>query len=225
MALDPTYYFVRYLLWKRVPPKAKPSIARKDRLLAANALEALRLFPAFAATWLTDADNIDSVVREEGLDHEALTAEDEEDDEAENDFGFVPPPGTDDPESLWELQKKNYGMVSDAMDKLMGLTGLKEVKKAAIGLAMEMLLEPPAYLVSTTSYNLLFLGNPGCGKTTVAKLLAQAMVDLKFRTNPDPVLTDASEILGASGQGGPAAEFASLCKKAEGGTMFIDEGQ
>ena len=54
------------------------------------------------------------------------------------------------------------------------------MKKAAIAVAMEVLLTPPPYVDLTTSMNLLFAGNPGTGKTTVAKLLAQIMVDLKY---------------------------------------------
>ena len=44
--LDPLYYYARFLLWKRVAVNARPSHARVDRLLAADALRALRAYPA-----------------------------------------------------------------------------------------------------------------------------------------------------------------------------------
>ena len=70
------------------------------------------------------------------------------------------------------------------------------------------------------SFSLHLLGNPGCGKTTVAQLLATAMVELKYRANPTPICTSAPDILAGSD---PAVEFDEMVKKAEGGTLFIDE--
>lgn len=56
------------------------------------------------------------------------------------------------------------------------------------------------------------------GKTTVAELLAAAMVELGYRKNPKPVLTSANDIL--SEQDPPAA-FEQLVMAADGGTLFI----
>jgi hypothetical protein len=62
------------------------------------------------------------------------------------------------------------------------------------------------------------VGNPGTGKTTVAELLAGAMVELGYRKNPVPVLTSANDILSEQD---PPAVFEALVKSAEGGTLFI----
>jgi len=53
--------------------------------------------------------------------------------------------------------------------------------------------------------------------------MASALVELKFRTNPKPVITSADEILGAGGPGGPEGAFQQMIKDAEGGTLVIDE--
>jgi len=60
------------------------------------------------------------------------------------------------------------------------------------------------------------------GKTAVAKLLAQSLVELAYRKNPTPILTSADDIL-ASGMPPPDAAFAKMAADADGGTMFIDE--
>ena len=60
----------------------------------------------------------------------------------------------------------------------------------------------------------------GCGKTTVAELLAAAMAEVGYRTNPVPFLTNAGDILKAKD---PVGEFEQLVESASGGTVFIDE--
>jgi Holliday junction resolvasome RuvABC ATP-dependent DNA helicase subunit len=212
--LDPLYYLARYLLWRRV---ASPSNSKADRLLASDALTALRCFPLIAQRWLSEADDIDRQVAELGLDN----VEDAIDDGEEEDYSdLVPPLGPEDPETLWETLKKNKGIKSESMDKLMNLAGLKNVKERALSVAYEVILKPPKKLNSKVSMNFLFVGNPGCGKTTVGNLLSAAMVELGYRKNPTPVLTSAGDILSAKD---PGSEFAQLVKDAEGGTLFIDE--
>jgi hypothetical protein len=74
---------------------------------------------------------------------------------------LLPPPGPDDPEMVWEKIKKDHKLVSASMDELMNMIGLSKVKEKAISVALNVLLDPPPYLKSETSMNLLFEGNPG----------------------------------------------------------------
>jgi len=60
----------------------------------------------------------------------------------------------------------------------------------------------------------------GCGKTSVATFLAQAMAELGFRKNPVPVITSAETILSAQD---PLDEFLNNVKAADGGTLVVDE--
>jgi SpoVK/Ycf46/Vps4 family AAA+-type ATPase len=109
------------------------------------------------------------------------------------------------------------------MDKLMAMIGLKTVKEQAMTVFKRTLLDPFRVTWVTNSHismNFLFVGNPGSGKTTVAELLATAMVQLKFRKNATPLITSASKILKLQD---PAGEFEVMVKKAAGGTVFIDE--
>ena len=97
----------------------------------------------------------------------------------------------------------------------MALTGLTDIKKQAMGMVKEVLLQKdrPASVQAETSMNFLFTGNPGCGKTTVAQLIARVMSELNFRTNPSLVETSAQEILKMKN---PGEDFEDMVEKAAG---------
>ena len=214
VALEPMYFFLVYLLFKLDKPSSKLARSR-----AADALAVFRLFPVLQTGWLTAEDNLDEILHRE--DEANDTAKDDEDDDADDDEleEELDPHA---PEVQWRVAKAKMGVKSPAMDKLMGLVGLRKVKERALAVYQRTLVDPfrPDGLDATTAMNFLFIGNPGCGKTTVAELLAAALVELKFRKNPTPCLTSAAKILKAKD---PLADFEAMVKKAEGGTVFIDE--
>lgn len=65
--------------------------------------------------------------------------------------------------------------------------------------------------------NFMFLGNPGSGKTTVARIFAEMLAELKIR---------GKEFVDVTGQDllqEGSSKFPALLKKVTPGVLFIDE--
>ncbi len=210
--IDPMFFYAHYLMWVI---QGRPR-SGKQRCSAVYGIHIFRRFQFYAKEFeFDDLDHHQSNHDSEGPALQAIA----EDCETEDDDNA---PGADDPETLWLRAKELGGLKSESMDKLMALTGLKSVKNSAARVVKEVLLQQnrPSRVDANVSMNFLFLGNPGCGKTTVAQLLAKGLHELGFRSNPKPLETSAQSILKLSQ---PVQEFVDMVQKARGGTVFIDE--
>ncbi len=109
------------------------------------------------------------------------------------------------------------------LDALVGLDHVKaEVRRLTSLLRVQELRAERDLPVIETSKHLVFTGNPGTGKTTVARLLSQIFRTLGVVTKGHLVETDRSGLV-AGFVGQTATTTKKVMESALGGTLLIDE--
>ncbi|KAG1856396.1 P-loop containing nucleoside triphosphate hydrolase protein [Suillus subalutaceus] len=122
----------------------------------------------------------------------------------------------------WESQKRLLGEQNDAIDSIMAMTGLEGVKSQVLQTKEKLdLMKRQGIPANKERLNLALLGNPGTGKTTVARLYAQFLESIQILPG-----SAFKETTGASlahdGVGG-AKKLIEDVMKVGGGAIFIDE--
>jgi SpoVK/Ycf46/Vps4 family AAA+-type ATPase len=122
----------------------------------------------------------------------------------------------------WDYQKSFYNSQSPEIDTLMDMVGLESVKskfltiKAKVDIAARQNID-----LSRERFGTVLLGNPGTGKTTVARLYAKFLADVGIIPGHKFIETTGSRL---------SNEGVSQCQKTieqllkdGGGVVFIDE--
>lgn len=129
-------------------------------------------------------------------------------------------------ECLPKLQDKNFNKDTDTfesqLDKLVGLSSVKREVSDLVSYLKFLKKVNNKISTPTLSLHSVFSGNPGTGKTTIARIYADTLYTLGY-IKENKLIEVARQDLVAGYIGQTAVKTQSVIDKAMGGVLFIDE--
>lgn len=117
--------------------------------------------------------------------------------------------------------------LAESLGEINGMVGLKSVKDTITALSMKAAYDAKRRKEGKGNcakgvYHMIFTGNPGTGKTTVAKKLGKILHSLGILSKGDVVMAERSTIVGRF-IGQTEENMQQLLQQAQGNVLFIDE--
>lgn len=119
-------------------------------------------------------------------------------------------------------KKKTLDEIFEDLNSLVGLKKVKDMLHELVDLIELKNKAGNDLKISNTNMHMVFLGNPGTGKTTVARIVAQILYNLNY-IKQNKLIEVSSKDLVAEYVGQTAPKTMAVIEKAMGGVLFIDE--
>ena len=124
---------------------------------------------------------------------------------------------------LKEINTKSFDELSDELNSLIGLENVKkEIEDLVIFNKVQKNREKIGLKKTNRTMHMAFLGNPGTGKTTVARIVGNMYRSLGILSKGHFIEATRTDLI-AEYQGQTSLKVKRLIQKAKGGVLFIDE--
>lgn len=125
--------------------------------------------------------------------------------------------------ALQESNRPDLQALLEELDALVGLSAVKQQVRSMVALARVSRERARHGLIqSAGSHHMMFTGNPGTGKTIVARLVAGIYRELDLLRKGHLVETDRSGLVGRY-VGETPSKVLKVSRSALGGVLFVDE--